>query len=123
MVEISEAEIKYAILEWLQYKQNAGELYFDRLNSGAVTVARGYAKYKIQLCREGTADLIVLKSVLLWDGVHATRIPSVRVIFLEIKNKRRKQRPEQEVFQELIEAQGAEYWVVRSVEEVIEIIG
>ena len=116
MVEISEAQLKQGIEEWLQYKQNAGKLWFTRLNSGSAFVKKGDRFHKIQLCEKGTADLLVLKRR---EFVHRR----LRTIFLEIKSATGKQHPEQKAFQELIEAQGAEYWVVRSVEEVISIIG
>ena len=44
------------------------------------------------------------------------------VIFLEAKGDKGKQREDQHTFQELVEAQGAEYHIVRSLDEVIDIL-
>ena len=119
---VTEASIKSAISDYLQYKTNAGEIYADRLNSGDFIEARGNTRRRIRGCRKGTADFFVLQSILLWDGVHATRIRSVRGIFLEIKSPTGKQSPEQVVFQKLVENQGGEYHIVRSVDEVMEVL-
>ena len=54
---------------------------------------------------------------------NAPRIIAPFVIFLELKGDKGKQRPEQGAFQKLVEAQGCEYHIVRSVEEVAGILG
>lgn len=110
---MKEGELKTAVSDYLEYGTNQGKWYADRLNSGAVTVARGYAKYKIQLCREGTADFVVI--------VRDWIVP--RVIFLELKGDKGRQSPEQGAFQKLVEAQGAEYYVIKSIEELENILG
>jgi len=108
---MKESELKYAVEEYLQYGMNQGKWYFDRLNAGSVLVKRGEKVYRIELCREGTADFLVLTMFQcgLW-------IP--RIIFLELKSEKGKQRPEQGAFQKLVEAQGASYFVIRSIEEL-----
>ena len=117
-----EADTKKTIADHLQYQMNLGKLWFSRMNSGEVIVCRGERKYKVQLCPEGTPDFLVLQSELLWDGVHATRIPSVRSIFLEVKAPKKKMTRAQEFMKRLLEAQGAIVEVVRSVEEVQNIL-
>lgn len=110
---MNEAELKYAVSEYLQYKMNAGELYFDRLNSGSLLAKRGEKVYKVELCREGTADFFVL--TMFQSG---SRIP--RIIFLELKSEKGKTSPAQNDFKVLVESQGAQYFVIRSIEELEE---
>lgn len=117
-----ESDLKRTTEDYLQYKMNAGELYFDRLNSGEVIVVASNSRRRVKLCREGTADFMVLQVDLLWDGVHATRIPACRVIFLELKSAKGKQRPEQERFQRDVEVQGAEYHIIRDVDDLINLL-
>ena len=117
-IKITEADIKRTVADYLEYAQNQGKLYYDRLNSGDFIEVRGQTRRRIKGCRAGTADFFVLKSTLLWDGVHITRIPSVRVIFLEIKSAKGKLRTEQKCFKTLVESQGAEFYVIRSIEDL-----
>ena len=107
MLKLSEGDIKRAVSDYLEYKQNAGELYFDRLNSGSFIEVRGQTRRRVKGCRAGTADFFVLKSG--------------RVIFLEIKSAKGKLRTEQKCFKTLVEGFGAEYYIIRSIEELAEI--
>ena len=117
---MSEADLKYAVEEWLQYKMNAGELYFDRLNSGSVLVKRGEKVYRVELCREGTADFFVIRARRYF--ANAPQIITPEIIFLELKSEKGKQRPEQGAFQRLVENCGAEYHIIRSIEELEEVL-
>jgi len=111
---LREADLKLAVSEYLQYKTNLGELYADRLNSGEVIIVAGQSRRRVKLCREGTADFMVLR--------RCCANLFCRLIFLELKGDKGKQRPEG-AFQKLVGAQGAEYHIVRSVEEVADILG
>ena len=108
---LTESQIMGAVSDYLQYAQNQGKLYYSRLNSGSAFVKRGNKFYKIQLCEKGTADFFVLTS-----SQSGLSIP--RIIFLELKAGKRKQELEQKEFQRLIENFGAEYCLVRSIEEL-----
>ena len=108
---LREKDLQKAVADYLQYAQNQGKLYYTRLNSGSAFVKRGNKFYKIQLCEKGTADFFVLTS-----SQSGLSIP--RIIFLELKAGKRKQEPEQKEFQRLIENFGAEYCLVRSIEEL-----
>ena len=114
-----EKDLKLAVSQYLEYGTNLGRWYADRLNSGEVIVVAGQSRSRIKLCREGTADFIVIRK----DPIAIKMIAFPQVIFLELKGDKGKQRPEQGAFQKLVEAQGAEYHIVRSVEEVAEILG
>ena len=113
---MKEADTKRTIADYLEVGMAQGKWYADRLNSGEVIEVRGNTRRRVKLCRTGTADFFVLKGREAFLGA---RLESV--IFLEVKGDKGMQRQEQKDFQELIEAQGAEYYVVRSVEEVQEI--
>lgn len=114
---MKEKDLKLAVSQYLEYGTNQGKWYADRLNSGAVIVNYGASgQHRVKLCREGTADFMVIK---LGSGV----FENLCLIFLELKGDKGKQRPEQGAFQKLVEAQGAEYYIVRSVEKVMEILG
>jgi hypothetical protein len=104
-----EGDLKKAVIDYLQYKQNQGALYWERLNSGAAFKWNGKKFYRIQLCREGTSDLEVLS-----NGV---------TYFLELKSKKGKPTEVQRLFRDQVEAQGARYLVIRDVAEVMELFG
>ncbi len=120
---MKESNIKLAIAQYLEYGMNQGKWYSDRLNSGEVIVVGGKSRRRIKLCREGTADFMVLQLNALSDGVHMTLIPACRVIFLEAKSPEGRTRPEQGAFKILVEAQGASYFIIRSIDELQEILG
>ncbi len=113
---MTEADLKRCISDYLQIGTSQGRFYADRLNSGEVIEVRGNTRRRVKLCRTGTADFFVLKLSDCMDCV------GCRVIFLEVKGDKGMQRQEQKDFQELIEAQGGEYYIVRSLEEVQEIL-
>lgn len=109
-----ERDLKRAVSDYLQYKTNLGELYADQLFTGEAIEVRGKTRRKIQGCKKGTADFFVLTMFQcgLW-------VP--RITFLELKVKKGKQTPEQIDFQEVVQEQGAEYYVIRSIEELEEV--
>jgi hypothetical protein len=104
----TEAELKQGVQDYLQYKQNQGVLYFDRLNSGEAIIETGDSRRRIMLCRPGTADMfLILKGSL---------------IFLELKTETGKQSPEQKEFEAQVTWHGAEYYVIRSLDELIKLV-
>ena len=58
---MSEADLKRAVIDYLTYQQNAGNLMWFPMNSGKAFVKRGGKEYMIQLCLAGTSDLLVVK--------------------------------------------------------------
>jgi len=94
------------IIEFLTIGFEMEHLYFDRLNAG-------FIKHRIRLCRAGTADLVVYKAA----QVCGYRV--CRTIFLEVKSEEGELSDDQKAWQKRVEAQGAEYYIVRSVEEVM----
>ncbi len=119
---MKEADLQRAVSDYLQYKMNAGDLYFDRLNSGSVLVKRGVKTYRVELCREGTADFMVVRKDIIPAYPTHIAVEAPQVIFLELKGEKGKQLPEQGAFQKLVEAQGASYFIIRSIEELEEVL-
>ena len=118
-----EADLKRAVADYLQYGQNQGKWMFLRLNSGEAFVKRGGKFYKVQLCEKGTADHVVFERLdILKSPTIGSMCWACRVVFLEEKGETGKQSPEQKVFQEEVEAMGAEYYLVYSVEQVKEVL-
>lgn len=113
---MKEKDLKLAVSQYLEYKTNLGELYADRLNSGAVYVKRGDRTYGVQLCREGTADFIVIRARRYFNN--APQVITPEIIFLELKGEKGRTSPTQDAFKILVEAQGASYAVIRSMEEL-----
>ena len=105
-----EKEIQNTICEYLTLKMNQGKLMFWRQNTaptiqkmGDTWAFRRMSKYTLK----GVADIIIVK-----DGW---------AIFLEVKRKNTKQSADQIEFERLVKKNGAEYNIVRSLEDVIEL--
>ena len=105
-----ESEISATICEYLSLKMKQGKLMFWRNNNVPVSsmrdgqrVFRSMPKYSLI----GVSDIIVVKEG--W------------AIFLEVKRKGTKQSEGQIEFEKLVKKNGAEYHVVRSLDEVIEL--
>ena len=117
---MKEKDLKLAVSEYLEYGTNQGKFYADRLNSGEVIVMAGQNRRRVKLCREGTADFMVIRARRYFRNMPLVITP--QVIFLELKGDKGKTSPEQRAFQKLIEAYGAEYHLIHSVEELKEIL-
>ena len=106
----SEGSIKKTIEEFLEYHQNLGNLVWNRQNSGQVIVYSGpQSRYKVKLCHVGTPDIVVHRNGL--------------TLYIEVKSKEGKLKPEQVNFHKLLYAQGINTYTVRSVEEVQKRLG
>ena len=125
---ISEADLKRTIEDYLQLGQNQGRWVFLRLNAGDFIVQThnhfggrwGMAsRRRIKGCPRGTADLEVIKGRFMEDG---KRFGRPLIYFLELKSSKGKQTKEQQEFQKLVEMQGCSYFIIRSLEELVELI-
>lgn len=115
---MAESALLSACLERLQWAENQRFCYYERLNSGKL-----FAKYidkhgkehgrAIKLCRQGTADVIVIQR----NGHDHTCI----VTFLETKAKKGRQTKDQREFQERVEKQGCRYILVKTVDQLEEL--
>lgn len=111
-----EADIKRAITDYLQYGENQGRWVFFRLNAGRFFISDGVSKRMVMGAKKGTADFLVIQAGRL--NAHAYDFPIASPVFIEVKSPTGRQSKDQIIFQSLIEAQGAEYHLIRSVEEL-----
>ncbi len=122
---MKEADLKRTVQEYLQIKSNQGVIYADRLNSGTFVVDVGTRKERIiQGCKSGTADFYFIQrtAFVARGGKSYVTLPYCRVVYIECKGEGGKQSPEQQEFEQLVKAQGAEYHVVRDVDEVEQLV-
>ena len=121
--KISENDIQRAIKDYLQILENQGKLMFIRNNSGAMPVKgqNGKTRY-IKFGKKGSPDILVWKPSAEWDDLAYRGVNVVRAIALEIKSATGKASPAQKEWQAKFEKLGGEYYIVRSVEEVVEIV-
>ena len=126
LVELSEAEVKNACEEYLQYAMNQGKLWFSRMNAGDFIETRGDSRRRIKGAGKGTSDLIVIQSgqvhLEYMGEQHGPGIPVGFVTFIELKSSDGKLRPEQIEFQAKVEALNCRYAIVRSVEDLQEVL-
>lgn len=109
MGQLKEADIKHAVIDYLQIGANMGKWIFLRLNSGDFIEVRGETRRRIKGCEKGTPDILVLRSGF---------VPR----FIEIKSPVGKLSPDQKGMKERLETQDCEVYVVRSFEEAQEIL-
>lgn len=113
--KIAEADLKYGAEEYLQYGSNLRKWIFFRLNSGDFFIQeKGKARRRIKGTPKGTADFEVIR--------HVPGTMRCRIIFLETKSSDGRQRPEQIEFQKRAEAEGAEYYLVKDLDELMSIV-
>ena len=112
---MNEGDLKRTVEDYLQIKQNQGELMFLRLNSGMFFLPSGGGKYRaVKGCPRGTADLMVIE-----PSAHGQ---ICQVIFLELKSKYGKQTKEQKEFEKMVWDIGCWYWIIRDLEELMPLI-
>lgn len=99
--------IQKAIINYLQLKENLGELYFFRSWAGAVRVTWEHKDRFFKTWKKWCPDITVLKNwVFYW---------------IEVKNEKWKQSESQKLAEKKILKSWGKYFVVRSLEEVIEL--
>ncbi len=127
MMELTEADVKRGVEEYLQYQQNLGKLWFCRLNAGDFIEVRGETRRRIKGAPKGTADFIVIqygtiqmyyKAISRWEPW-----PVAFVTFIECKSTKGKQSPEQLEFEVMIARHNCRYYIVRSVDDLITALG
>ncbi len=105
-LKIKESEIQKQIVEYLNYRK---DVYFTRNNSFAGKIMRGNGSVGyIKNNKPGAPDIIIL-----FKG---------RYIGAEIKNKTGHQAEVQKQAEADIRRNGGEYYIVRSLEEIREIL-
>lgn len=106
---MKEGIIQTQILEYLRLKENQGLLYYTRLNStGVFDPTKKVFRRPSPHQKHGIPDIMVIK-----DN---------KVIFLECKSDIGKQSEYQKGFEEVCKQNIIPYYVVRSLDEVCDII-
>ncbi len=114
-IRIAESEIKRGVDDYLQYGQNLGYWIFFRLNSGSFIIREeGKRPRRIEGTPPGTPDFEVIQRI---QGTQYCR-----VTFLEIKSTDGKQTPMQIDFENLARGQGNEYYLIRDLGRLVEIL-
>ena len=126
-LKITESDIIRAVNDYLQIQRNQKKLMFIRNNSGAIPIVDGKNKRRyIRFGDKGSPDFLVWISKLksFPDGnFHSQLISYLRSIALEAKSDIGKQSIDQIEWQADFERLGGEYYIIRSIEELIKIIG
>ena len=107
MIKIKESVIQAQIIQYLLYLENQGKLFIQRTNNVGLydQKNRGYRRTPIGQ-KKGFPDILVLHKG--------------KFIGIEIKTKTGKQTEHQKKMQKMIEKNGGEYYVIRSLNELIE---
>ncbi len=109
MAEIKESEIQSQIIDYLMILENKGELFFQRVNNTAIYDPKGKRFRSLAKgTKKGFPDILVL-----CKG---------RTIGMEVKKPKTYQSKEQKEVEKSFKEFGHEYYVVRSLEDVIKIL-
>ena len=114
LMKMLEKDVQRACIDYLDTKR----VMYLRLNSGDVFRPGAVGKmYKVKGCPKGTSDLLIL---------HHTRehlgCSHPRPIFAEFKRPSAKQTEEQAIFERDVESLGYEYYIIRDLDELIEVL-
>ena len=108
-----EKEIQGAIENYLKARQDSGKILYIK-NSVATRFIEQESCYVSLQSKKGSSDLLVFMKDIKKD--------CLRTIGLEVKTETGKQSPGQIGWQERFEKLGGEYYIVRNVDDVINII-
>lgn len=114
---MKESDLKRTVEDYLLTLEAQGKLWYERLQAGNILALQGEAKRRIRLCREGTADFIVI----IGDNEKSSRMYVRDVIFLELKAQGKYINRAQMEFKVTVENQGAAYHVIKSLEDLQEV--
>jgi len=118
-----ESPVLKACKDWLQYQKNQEKLWFTRLNSGKLIVKnKDGSNRMVQLCEKGTADLMVVRQQRASRWIEDKWVSGRGVYFIETKSTSGKLSLAQEAFRDMVTAQGAEYLLVKDVDELIKVL-
>lgn len=107
---MKESEIQSSIIDYLQLLEKQGKLFLHRVNNMGVYDPKRKA-YRVfpKGAKKGFPDIIIIKNGLF--------------IGLEVKTGQGKQSNNQKEVEKELKKHGADYYVVRSLDDVIEIVG
>jgi len=127
-VELTEAQVKQGVEEYLQIAMNQGKLWYCRLNAGDIYIPNKDGSHRLfKGVKPGTADLLVIQGgqVEMSYGLQKKVqrcYPVALVTFIECKSTKGRLRQEQEEFKEMITEFNCRFCLVRSVDELIEVL-
>ncbi len=124
-----ENDVKRAAYDYLDVQH----IMYLRLNSGSYFLSSGKGKfYRVEGCKKGTADILILTHTgcnILGKGIsndgskfQITTGTIPRPIFIEFKSLIGKQTKEQKDFEQSVKELGYEYYIVRKIEDLIEVM-
>lgn len=106
---MKETEIQSSIIDYLQILENKGKIFFQRVNNTPVYDPIG-KKFRSMAkgTKKGFPDILIIKAG--------------KTIGIEVKTAIGKQSKEQKEIESKFKQHGQEYYIVRSLDEVIEIL-
>lgn len=106
---MKEIEIQSSIIDYLQILENKGKIFFQRVNNTPMYDPK-YKQFRSMPkgSKKGFPDILVIKAG--------------KIIGIEVKTATGKQSKEQKDIENKFKQHGQEYFVVRSLDEVIEIL-
>jgi hypothetical protein len=127
-ITLTEAEVKRGCEDYLEVMRSQGKLWFCRLNAGDFIEVRGDIRRRIKGAPAGTADLIVIQpgNIQIFHAMQRKIHKEYKlafVTFVECKSTKGKATKKQNEFEEFVTGLHCRYVVVRSVDELIEILG
>lgn len=123
-LKASEAQTQRAILELLA----AEGIFAFRLNSGAFVIndGRGQPRFlRANSLGAGVADIradVRIQRVFYKGSPNELVVDCFVPLWLEVKSEDGRQSPEQHSFQDFVERQGHVYAIVRSVDDVLDVL-
>lgn len=110
---MNEKEIQKEIEKYLKIRQDSGKIEYIKNSVSARFIEQGSFYAPLQ-SKRGSPDLLIFMKDIKKD--------CLRTIGLEVKTETGKQSPGQLGWQERFEKLGGEYYIVRSIDDVIKII-
>lgn len=126
MIELSEAEVKRGVTDYLEIMQAQGRLVYFRLNAGDFIEVRGNTRRRIKGAPKGTFDFIVIQPgqvhVEYIGKQYGPEVPVSFVTFIECKSSKGKTTKEQDEFAAQVTKLHCRCHIVRSVDELQEVL-
>lgn len=120
-----ESKIQTAMRKHLEREEAAGRLIFIKNNTGAIRIKRKGGKSSfIRFGKTGSPDFLIWKRC-----VEDTKFPKatirtsyLRTFFVEVKNETGEQSEGQRKFEEMVQNLHGDYFIVRDLNELKEIL-
>ena len=117
--EAKEADVQRACLDYLDAKR----IMYIRLNAGDSFRPGANGKlYKVRGASKGTSDILVLAHTEDREPDTKAVFITPRPLFIEFKRIGAKQNADQQAFQQMVEAVKYEYHIIRSIDELLEVL-